>query len=494
MREAGSAGARMFDLFRRGRYAELIAQATTVEGDGCDPDWTAIIELCDAANLSAENGKDVVCEVSKRMRDMEKQQCMSDCGACLKLTEALFKNGGMSMHRHIAGDALLLTTIATLARASPHPQTARLAQALALSLRHFASVHRRNGALRPLAAVLSDEEAKLFSAAFSPQECAEQDWTGITGTGSCGIKNDERSYQEVSPRAATVEEVTPEGSRGEVYGCRAAHRHTPHKPQVEPEIAAIWDLCEQLRTSAKWATRAGGGFSGDAEAKKLAAAIEAKRAEANRAINSSPSDRMLEQLLLVLDEINVVLGNYASLSTVAFAPAVSAIPGVYERRDPTEPAHHVRLTHRKDRFGWGPKKAVFEWRDRAGAAWELTAVSREHPDVLTVGKGCPHLANGHTEVAVRWRDESESGEGGVASVVGPGGEHYRRVGGWGDWEEPEAETKPTEAAAPPTLAKKPAAAAAAVPGVFSSSEASLPIRIVNDEEGLFPRIHDDSSL
>eukprot|EP00659_Diplonema_papillatum_P014719 gene14719-22515_t len=179
----------------QGEFYDLVVEATT-EVDG-DANWAKVIEASDVANLKQQNAKEILKDVTKRVKSADEgtRRCT------LVLLESLFKNGGRSIHQLVSAADDLLRQIATIAADAKQTNAASVTQARRLVLAlHLFSHGRRD--LRGLSKIASSAELEEYR-----KNCETDDWRQVTGPGTAGIKSDPRSYQEISPRASTEPHV-----------------------------------------------------------------------------------------------------------------------------------------------------------------------------------------------------------------------------------------------------------------------------------------------
>ena len=196
----------MFSNIFGSKHSEIIKQATTLV-DG-ELNWGGIVQLCDVASLNEANTKEITQQIGKKVDGKDPNTCL----AGLHIVESLFKNGGRGQHKAISADTTLLQAIKKVA-AGAHPAPSdltprlqRQAQFLIVSFNHFVR-HTKSNTLRTLAYIVPKEQVAIYASGLTKEELATSDWTTLTGAGSCGIKGDNKSYQEISPRAPNTEVV-----------------------------------------------------------------------------------------------------------------------------------------------------------------------------------------------------------------------------------------------------------------------------------------------
>eukprot|EP01065_Artemidia_motanka_P021110 TRINITY_DN251_c0_g1_i1.p1 TRINITY_DN251_c0_g1~~TRINITY_DN251_c0_g1_i1.p1 ORF type:complete len:521 (+),score=230.89 TRINITY_DN251_c0_g1_i1:55-1563(+) len=175
---------------KEGTIPSLVHKATpesaAVDEDG---DLPTVLEVCDRANLRLEDAHAIATALRARAAhkspDVRRRCCL--------LIEALIKNCGQTMHRELATCEDMHHHLVSCAVAQNDPCGPQARKLLA-SLAHFADG-------RPELAALADLRRRAESSGADFTDVPVDDWRGVAGPGSHGIKDDERLYQEHSPRA-----------------------------------------------------------------------------------------------------------------------------------------------------------------------------------------------------------------------------------------------------------------------------------------------------
>eukprot|EP01059_Diplonema_ambulator_P025320 TRINITY_DN42365_c0_g1_i1.p1 TRINITY_DN42365_c0_g1~~TRINITY_DN42365_c0_g1_i1.p1 ORF type:complete len:384 (+),score=107.58 TRINITY_DN42365_c0_g1_i1:35-1153(+) len=284
----------------QGEHHALVIQATTPTEEG-EPDWMAVMTVCDLANLNTNNIKEILKDLRKRIAD--KDDKVAYLG--LLLLESLFKNGGKMMHQLVAHNDELVKLIGRAA-SSGGEKASECGRKLVLAM-HLFSHGRRD--LKPLQNIATPEEMAEYK-----KMTVTEDWRQVTGPGSQGVRSDPRSYQEISPRAPENTHVIRRDNKRETQAEPLRARIdpatvSPRQRKVPAEIQAIWDMVSSFKRLLSAAERDAQVLEED-EIHKQADELVNSRTAVNKAAGATTNSTTMSQLLELNDALNTVIGTY----------------------------------------------------------------------------------------------------------------------------------------------------------------------------------------